>query len=362
MVRRFTWVTLMSAALVLAACGSDSSPNASYDGGLDAAAADAAAADAAAPDAAAPEAAPADAARDGGGPPVLPEDLPEPLPTGAPSAAFITYNVGLAPTVKGSAQRLPLIVDAVNAADADVLCLEEVWKVYTSQAAFAQAVAATFPYAFWSEDTTKAMGTGVLIVSKHPLFKGRALKYVANPETYFDNVVLGVDVVTPTSHFRVLCTHLAPGLDSVGVGDRSAQITELATWAQTQGYLDGPTVLLGDFNMGPDPIQACTPTTTPACTAPDVTSYDLVRQTFTDANEGWAQCTWCRDICNPLQVSSLFLDEPDQRIDHCFVTNLGAATLQSRAVVFDAVQRIPFGSGTLEHLSDHLGVRCAFGP
>lgn len=47
----------------------------------------------------------------------------------------VTYNVGLAPGLVGySTPRLPHVVDAISRLDADVICIQEVWKVEFKQA------------------------------------------------------------------------------------------------------------------------------------------------------------------------------------------------------------------------------------
>jgi endonuclease/exonuclease/phosphatase family metal-dependent hydrolase len=295
--------------------------------------------------------------------PTLPEDLPDPLPSGAPNVTLATFNTGLAATIKGASQRLPVIIDAVKQLDADVLCLQEVWTTYTTPKDFAAEVATEFPYSFWHERRVTPMGAGLLVLSKHPIYRGRALVYATQePGGFFDKAVLGVDVVTDDAYFHLICTHTSAPTDSTGPPLRLAQIDELNAFAATNGYGTGVLFALGDFNTGPDPTQSCTPTTTPACNEPDVTSYAKLLETYTDPNEGWGECTWCRAIAMPLQISASYSADPDQRIDHCLYQGLTAGTFKSRSLIFDATVSIQVGTLTLEHLSDHLGVSCTFGP
>jgi endonuclease/exonuclease/phosphatase family metal-dependent hydrolase len=133
-------------------------------------------------------------------------------------------------------------------------------------------------------------------------------------------------------------------------------------FAAANGYGGGALFALGDFNTGPDPTQSCTSSTTPACNEPDVTAYAKLLETFTDPNDGWGECTWCRAIAMPFQISATFGADPDQRIDHCLYQGLTAGTFKSRSLIFDETVAIQVGSLTLEHLSDHLGVSCTFGP
>jgi endonuclease/exonuclease/phosphatase family metal-dependent hydrolase len=295
--------------------------------------------------------------------PTLPEDLPDPLPTGVPNVTLATFNTGLAATLKGAPQRLPAVIDAVKAQGADVLCLQEVWVTFTTPKDFAAAVAAEFPHSYWYERGVTPMGAGLLILSKHPLYRGRAHVYdTQEPGGYFDKAVVGVDVVTDDAHFHLMCTHTAAPTDATGPPLRIAQIEEMNAFAATNGYGTGVLFALGDYNTGPDPTQTCTPTTTPACNEPDTTSYAKLLESYTDPNAGWGECTWCRAVAMPFQLSAAYNADPDQRIDHCLYQGLQAANFKSRSLVFDATVSITVGSFTLEHLSDHLGVACTFGP
>jgi endonuclease/exonuclease/phosphatase family metal-dependent hydrolase len=332
------------AAVVLAGCGDD----------------------AAMPDAPMPDAhfdAPAiDAASPDSSDPVLPEDPPQPLPTGAPNVKLITFNVALIDTIKGGAERMPMLIDAIKAADADVVCLEEVWNKYTTRREMANMLAPAFPYAFWTDtNTTGATGyaNGVLIVSKQPLYKGRKLRFVANdPEGFVDRVIIGADVLMPDSYFHLMCTHTQAGEDDASRAARSAEVDEIVGFAQTNGYLSGPTFLLGDFNAGPDPTGSCT-----TCIPPDMAAYTKLLQTWTDPNQAWQQCTWCRANAVPLQVfPNLYGNGADARIDHCLYKNIGGSSLQLGALAFDQMVSIPWNSETLHNLSDHFGVRCVFSP
>ena len=295
--------------------------------------------------------------------PTLPEELPNPLPQGTPNVTVVSFNTGLAPTLRVPSQRLPLILNAVKQVGADVICLNEVWTVYTSPWAFAQEVATVYPYAFWHERGTTPMGSGLLILSKHPLYRGRALAYEAQElSDYFEKSLIAADVVTENAYFHVMCTHLAAPTDETGPPLRKAQLDEAKAFAAANGYLSGVTFFLGDFNAGPDPVQDCTPTTDPPCRLPDVESYDYALQTWTDPNHDWEQCTWCRSIAMPFQISATFSQDPSQRIDHCLYRGLAAENFKSRSVVFDEKISISAGSITIEHLSDHIGVKCVFGP
>ena len=54
--------------------------------------------------------------------PDISETLPSPLPTGDPAVKVLSYNTALLQTIKYAPQRLPLIVEVLKTADADVIC------------------------------------------------------------------------------------------------------------------------------------------------------------------------------------------------------------------------------------------------
>jgi len=308
---------------------------------------------------------------DGG--PMLPETLPDPLPNGPLDLTVVTFNTGLIQAVKGAAERLPLIVTALRNTNADVLCLQEVYNEYESPYGMAEALAAEYPYSYWDPVGETAFKNGLLILSKYPLYRGRTLYFVANNTPPFpDRAAIAAWVVHTDWAVPVICTHLQAGL--AGTEDpaiRLAEVGEIDAWAQAEGYLTVRSLLLGDFNAGPDPdptdFECDDPATTPAvelCEAADLVAYNAVlADGWTDPFPADSPCTSCRAQYIALElIKGLFADEPDQRIDHCFYRNLGVDTVFNGGdVVLDEVQSIPYMSETLLTLSDHYGVECIFG-
>lgn len=275
----------------------------------------------------------------------------------------ITFNMALTTTVKAPNERMPGIMEGLAAEAGDVLCLQEAFEGVASPEQVAAELADAYPHAYWSTIPNEtAFGSGMLLVSKHPLENAQALRFLA--EDLFgvqDCGVLAAEVVLDGMQLRVACTHLAAGLGGGGVMRRQAQIAEAIDWLDGLPPVDGPTFLLGDFNAGPDPVGACTPSTDPACEPADVASYAQVLEHFDDPNADFDECTQCKEQFDSLQTIAVFSTEPDQRIDHCFVRDLAPLVhLDSQIVLGDEVA-IPFEGETLEHLSDHRGVRCNFG-
>jgi len=276
---------------------------------------------------------------------------------------LVTFNMALTTTVKGPAERLPGIVEGLEAQDVDVLCLQEAFLGVTTPQEMAALLADTYPHAYESDlpnETT--FGTGVLIVSKHPLLNTDALRFT-NEDLFgvVDRSLLVAEVERDGRNFRVACTHLTAGLGSGGVMRRQLQQQEIFDFLDGLPEVDGPTFLLGDFNAGPDPIGTCTASSDPPCDEPDVASYDLVLEHFDDPNADLDECTQCKEQFDSLQTLNVFSSEPDQRIDHCFVRNLEPYRHLHSEIVLAEEVAIPFEGETLMHLSDHRGVRCEFG-
>lgn len=347
---------------------------------------------------------PADAAPEDGSTSGLPEDPPTPLPTGDPEVTVLSYNTGLAATVWYAPERKPLIVDKLKAlaGEVDVICLQEVWDSYAPNQTsgpkeLAGLLAPEWPYAFWDYTKQFLWGNGVLIVSQHPLYRGRSIRFEANDTKGFcDRIVLGVDVlVEGSSYFHVMCTHLQAYNDEENIAVREAEIAEVRAWAQLQGYFDGPTLFLGDMNTGPN----TTPCTGELCNPDDSTSYPRLLEDWNDPNEAdggvpniAGQCTMCQALSRPMQrLDDCASPEPlacnsDTRIDHCLYRGIGESALtESTTALDDLVEITPAegpdweacdggvpcvetcgGSNPCEprdtQLSDHKAVRCSFAP
>jgi endonuclease/exonuclease/phosphatase family metal-dependent hydrolase len=344
-----TMVGLLALTLSLVACGDD-------DGGVTPDARQN-------PDAPPPvDAAPADASLEA----MIPEDLPDPLPTGDPAVTVATVNTALPPTIKYAAEREPLIIDALKSLEADVVCIQELWDVLHNKdygnVDFYRQIEDAWPYAYWSIIDTKGWGNGLLIVSKHPLYRGREIRYQAQPtggNAVLDRIAIGADVVTDDAHFHVICTHLHHEASEPEI--RMDEIDELKAWSMTEGYYDGPTFLLGDFNTGPKTSPSVCE---PDCTATDPDSYALLLEDWTDPNENWDQCTFCVAQANPMQLIAPDPNYPDQRIDHCFYRNLGTSEHVSSEIILDEQITIEHDvEGTVQtYYSDHLAVSCTFAP
>jgi endonuclease/exonuclease/phosphatase family metal-dependent hydrolase len=298
------------------------------------------------------------------------------LPEGDVTASLITFNVGLIGSVKGGPERIPHLADAIEASGADIVCLQEVYTQYTTPEEMAGMVATTYPYAAWDDTTMANVGNGLLIVSKVPLYLPRFHRFSQNDENspiIVDRAVLGVTAISGDDwHLHVLCTHLEAGLDEVNTTQRRGMLAEIGTFVTDHGYADGPAVLLGDFNAGPDPDptdlecpdQGGCPAT---CTPVDTDTITSVETTYgwTDRadEEAFTLCTYCKAQADALALLPLFPCEGSQRIDHCFVRGLGNSDVQTMERVMDQDVNIDLGDGEFAAtLSDHYGVACSIAP
>jgi endonuclease/exonuclease/phosphatase family metal-dependent hydrolase len=294
----------------------------------------------------------------------LPETLPDPLPTGEPDVTLVTYNTALALTIRYAEQREPLIIEELKTLDADVVCVQEVWDHFLGVPAFYAEIASEWPHVFWSWQDSKVWGNGLMILSKHPLYRGRELVYTMNDtNNVLDRMVIAADVVTDDSYFHFMCTHLHHAAEDPLI--RQDEMRELNELATAEGYWEAGqnTFLLGDFNTGPSTTStSCNP-----CDPHDVASYNMILDDWTDPNENWDQCTFCIDIAGPLAILGGKESQVDQRIDHCFYKGSGV-THQSSRVIYDGPLELdvpgenPDGGLINATLSDHIGVECIFAP
>jgi endonuclease/exonuclease/phosphatase family metal-dependent hydrolase len=318
---------------------------------------------------------PIDGAPPDGGTSGLPETLPDPLPTGPVDTKVMTFNVGLIQLVRGSVQRLPHIIAAVEASDAEIVCFQEVYLQYTNPATVAAELADTYPYAAWTWEATNTIGPGTMIVSKVPLYRQRFLRYTMNdPNGTVDRAVIAATAVADDWSLNVLCTHIQAGLDAPSTAIRRDQIAELGDFVTEHGYATGPSVLLGDFNAGPEanpnePTEECDAETCPSgCLAVDTQSITELETVYgwTDRSdeEAFTTCTWCKAEGTALALVDLFPCEGSQRIDHCFVRGLtGGSDITAQVRTMDQTVNIPLDSGAnAQTLSDHYAVACTIAP
>ncbi|MFF8613481.1 poly(A) polymerase [Streptomyces sp. NPDC015350] len=176
-----------------------------------------------------------------------PEDAPAPPPASGPPT-LLTWNTlwdRYDSDRIDTARRRPLLLDALRAADADVIALQE-----AEPALLALLLAAPWVrdgYTFWADPAGRDVADcGLLLLSRLPVRE--AGLHALGPH----KAVAAVVVETSEGPFTVAVTHLSSDHSSNGAGRRDAELTDLATGLAA---VEGDVALLGDFNDGGDTPQ-----------------------------------------------------------------------------------------------------------
>ncbi|MFF2900456.1 RNA repair domain-containing protein [Streptomyces sp. NPDC057966] len=176
----------------------------------------------------------------------VPEDAPAPAPV-AP-LTVLTWNTlwdRYDSDRIDTARRRPLLLDALRAADADVIALQE-----AEPALLALLLAAPWVregYTFWADPAGRDVADcGLLLLSRVPVRE--AGLHVLGPHKALAAVV----VDGPDGPVTVAATHLSSDHSADGAARRDAELTDLATGLAA---VEGDVTLLGDFNDGGDTPQ-----------------------------------------------------------------------------------------------------------
>ncbi|MFF1917592.1 poly(A) polymerase [Streptomyces sp. NPDC058239] len=184
----------------------------------------------------------------------VPEAAWTPAPEGAPapaqsaSLALLTWNTlwdRYDSDRIDTARRRPLLLDALRAADADVIALQE------AEPALLDLLLATpwvrESYVLWAEPAGRDVADcGLLLLSRVPVRE--AGLHVLGPH----KAVAAVVVETAEGPVTVAVTHLSSDHSANGAGRRDAELADLAAGLAA---IEGDVILLGDFNDGGDTPQ-----------------------------------------------------------------------------------------------------------
>ncbi|MFI5767990.1 poly(A) polymerase [Streptomyces sp. NPDC051658] len=177
----------------------------------------------------------------------VPEDAPAPAPASGP-LTLLTWNTlwdRYDSDRIDTARRRPLLLDALRAADADVIALQE-----AEPALLALLLAAPWVrggYTLWADPAGRDVAhCGLLLLSRVPVRE--AGLHALGPH----KAVAAVVVETAEGPVTVAVTHLSSDHSANGAGRRDAELTDLATGLAA---VEGDVALLGDFNDGGDTPQ-----------------------------------------------------------------------------------------------------------
>jgi endonuclease/exonuclease/phosphatase family metal-dependent hydrolase len=270
---------------------------------------------------------------------------------------------GLVPVYRAAphiAERLAALPAAVRETGADVVVLQEVYR-RPHREFLAAALAGPYPHAAGLRHPGLPLGSGLLVLSRHPIERATPREFgAAFPEERLVVRMGSLDcrIVLPDGRrLRLIGLHLAAG----GLREhpespraeavRARQIAELlALAADEPADGGGPTILAGDFNCGPH--------SSPANWRQVADGGFADAFALAGAGEGY---TW--DTAeNPLIRGTANRALPRQRIDHVFVrqTDLGAWPVAAAEVALSE-PRIALPGGGPIPVSDHYGLRVRLG-
>ncbi|MFB7189212.1 poly(A) polymerase [Streptomyces sp. NPDC056230] len=177
----------------------------------------------------------------------VPEDAPAPEPASAP-LTLLTWNTlwdRYDSDRIDTARRRPLLLDALQAADADVIALQEAEPALLGPLLSTPWVRES--YTFWADPAgLDVADCGLLLLSRLPVRE--AGLHVLGPH----KAVAAVVVESAEGPVTVTVTHLSSDHSANGASRRDAELADLATGLATIG---GDVMLLGDFNDGGDTPQ-----------------------------------------------------------------------------------------------------------
>lgn len=208
--------------------------------------------------------------------------------------------------------RQAAIAAVLAAADADVVCLQEVWGVEGGEDQ-AELLAASLGMEVVRspQHFHRGLSFGNAVLSRLPITETACDPLDQSDGTPGHRSVLFARVAAPGGPVPVFCTHLAYRFDESALRRTQLQrIAELVAERRGDPERDHPALLCGDLNAVPtsDEVRMLT-----GETAPPVPGL-----TFTDAwavvgdGPGW---TW--DAANPYQVDAFW---PRRRLDYVLVS------------------------------------------
>ena len=154
-----------------------------------------------------------------------------------------TYNVG--GWYIGSGTNVPTASDPafyalqngmISDINADILCIEEFWTMFSSSRTAASLLSQYYDYIETADGNTTYSGRA--ICSKYPITSYTQHYFSGETARYYDHAVINFN----GTNLNVFVTHLHPSDSTI----RIAEATELFNYIQTQGYTNY--IVCGDFN------------------------------------------------------------------------------------------------------------------
>jgi endonuclease/exonuclease/phosphatase family metal-dependent hydrolase len=236
--------------------------------------------------------------------------------------------------------RLPAILRTVELLEADVICLQEVWRAGDDSPATMIAAAMGGHHVYAPMFEIDGVGFGNAIVSRWPIVAHEHRGLSAPPEFEEHRNVLWAQIDGPRGALQVYCTHLHWRADHSWI--RQQQVREICDFIADGPERQYPPVLCGDFNADPDSDEVHLLVGKAAVPRPPLVFWDA----WAMAGEG-PGITWSND--NPYAALEL---DVDRRIDYIF-TGFPKPGGRGHCVAIDRV-----GTGSVDGVvpSDHYGL------
>jgi endonuclease/exonuclease/phosphatase family metal-dependent hydrolase len=300
------------------------------------------------------------------------EALPIAIEEGVPpleTLTMLTYNVGLLrfrmfgavvfANPPHASERLPHIPKALRSYPADILAIQECYKVKHANY-LCNELKDLYPYHARAESGgIFQFHNGLLVLSKYPIVRCELQRYekvstleylLATKSSLIVEVQLpGMGRVTIVNMHTTAGGHVDPEHPDVD-GDREDELRQAAEVCETAAAEDRLGLIIGDLNCGPEASAS---------------NYSYIlkrgfRDTYAEAAEAGKlddgpAFTW--DPTNYLNASGPHKTGPGQRCDHVLLPSKGMEGWRvDKARVVLGEKLADIGGGKLSTLSDHHGV------
>lgn len=209
-------------------------------------------------------------------------------------------------------ERFPAIVATLQAADPDVVALQEVWgEGATDQAALLAEALGGFHHAYGHRWEGAAVQFGNAILSRWPIVASEQRPLPAPPDLDELRTVLRADIEGPRGRFSMFTTHLNYQLGQSRI--RQDQVGDVCRFVRETAVEGHPPLVAGDFNAVPDSDEVRMMTGRMAVPAPPLAFRDV----WDVAGEG-PGLTW--SPVNPFVAAE---EEGRARVDYLFTAGPG---------------------------------------
>jgi len=211
------------------------------------------------------------------------------------------------------ADRQPVILDALRAIDADVVCLQEAWATDSDSQPATLAEALGLECCYAPAFTVNGGWSGNAILSRWPISRHEIIELPMNGGGASDTdpgerrLLLFAELAATRGPIQVFTTHLSWRADWSGV--RQAQVASVARAIASRKPRLFPAILCGDFNAEPDSDEMRMLTGKGAVPEPGVVFKDAWAARGTGPG-------WTISDTNPYAAASL---DDNARIDYVLV-------------------------------------------